>query len=128
MECNNCQVNELKIEFKVEGDTNIPLLAGVLEHLKRRDILVDAKGNTFIVKESDVRDFIDFSHDHMDASQITYRISKQPWEPMEKIDEVLFSELDVKKKRIALRKLKRKGLDSKYIKIFINLLEYIEKI
>ena len=46
----------------------------------------------------------------------------------EKIDEVLFSELDVKKKRITLRKLKRKGLESKYIKIFINLLEYIEKI
>ena len=89
MECNNCQVNELKIEFKVEGDSNIPLLAGVLEHLKCRNILVDAKGDTFIVKESDVRDFIDFSHDHMDASQITYRISKQPWEPLEKIDEVL---------------------------------------
>jgi len=46
----------------------------------------------------------------------------------EKIDEVLFSELEIRKKRIKLRKLKKKGLDSKYIKIFINLLEYIEKI
>ncbi len=46
----------------------------------------------------------------------------------EQIDNVLFSDLDVKKKRIAIRKLKRKGLDSKYIKVFINLLEYIQKI
>lgn len=46
----------------------------------------------------------------------------------EKLDEILFSDLEVRKKRIALRKLKRKGLDNKYIKIFINLLEYIQKI
>ena len=46
----------------------------------------------------------------------------------DKIDEILFSDLDVKKKRIKIRKLKKKGLDSKYIKIFINLLEYIQKI
>lgn len=46
----------------------------------------------------------------------------------EQIDKVLFSDIDVRKKRIAIRKLKRKGLDNKYIKIFINLLEYIQKI
>ena len=46
----------------------------------------------------------------------------------ELIDNILFSELEIRKKRIKLRKLKKKGLDSKYIKIFINLLEYIEKI
>ena len=46
----------------------------------------------------------------------------------EQIDKVLFSDIDVRKKIIAIRKLKRKGLDNKYIKIFINLLEYIQKI
>lgn len=46
----------------------------------------------------------------------------------EKLDEILFSDLDVKKKRIRIRKLRRQGLDNKYIKIFINLLEYIQKI
>lgn len=45
----------------------------------------------------------------------------------EKLDSILFSDLEVKSKRIKIRKLKRKGLDSKYIKIFINLLEYIQK-
>ena len=33
----------------------------------------------------------------------------------------------IRKKRIKIRKLKRKGLDKKYINVFINLLEYIEK-
>lgn len=45
----------------------------------------------------------------------------------EKIDKILFSDLEIRKKRIKIRRLKRSGLDSKYIKIFINLLEYIEK-
>lgn len=45
----------------------------------------------------------------------------------EMIDNILFSDIDVKKKRIKIRKLKRRGLDKKYIKIFINLLEYIQK-
>ena len=46
----------------------------------------------------------------------------------EELDKVLFSDLEIRKKRIKVRKLKRKGLDSKYIKIFINLLEYTQKI
>lgn len=89
MECNNCQVNELKFEFKINGDSNISMLADVLEHLKRRNILVNAKANTFIVKESDVRDFKDYCQDHMDTSQVLFRVSKQPWEPIEAIEKVL---------------------------------------
>lgn len=89
MECNNCQVNELKFEVKINGDSNIPLLNIVLEHLKRRNILVDTRENTFIIKELDVSDFIDFCQDHMDTSQILFRVSKQTWEPISKIGEVL---------------------------------------
>ena len=89
MECNNCQVNELKFEFKVDGESNISMLDGILEHLKRRNILIDTKENTFMVKESDVKDFIDFCEDHMDTSQVLFRISKLPWEPIAKVEEVL---------------------------------------
>ncbi len=46
----------------------------------------------------------------------------------EKVDEVLFSDMPIRKKRIAIRKLKRKGLQPKFITMFISLLEYIEKI
>ena len=44
-----------------------------------------------------------------------------------KIDEIIFSEIDIKKKRILLRKLKKDGLEPKYINMFISLLEFIQK-
>ena len=46
----------------------------------------------------------------------------------EQIDAILFSETPIKKKRIAIRKLANKGLDRKFIKLFLNLLEYISKV
>lgn len=46
----------------------------------------------------------------------------------EKIDAVLFSDLPVKKKRIEIRKLGNKGLEKKFVKLFLNLLEYISKV
>ena len=46
----------------------------------------------------------------------------------EKIDSILFGNLTIKKKRIAIRKLKRSKLETKFIKMFINLLEYIETV
>lgn len=46
----------------------------------------------------------------------------------EKLDAILFSDRSVKKKRIEIRKLKSKGLESKYVKIFLKLLEYISQV
>ena len=46
----------------------------------------------------------------------------------ERIAEVIYSEQSISKKRIALRKLKRKGLDKSFINLFLKLLEYIEQI
>lgn len=44
------------------------------------------------------------------------------------IASILFSDLDVKKKRIQIRKLRRKGLHPKYITMFLKLLEYIAEL
>lgn len=46
----------------------------------------------------------------------------------EKIANVLFSNLPIKKKRIQIRKLKKYKLDAKFIKMFLRLLEYVEQI
>ncbi len=46
----------------------------------------------------------------------------------EQIDAILFSSLEIKKKRIGIRKLRNKGLEGKYIKLFLKLLEYIEQV
>jgi hypothetical protein len=44
----------------------------------------------------------------------------------EKIDAILFSNLSIKKKRIEIRKLSKNGLERKFVKLFLKLLEYIE--
>ncbi|MDD4808576.1 MAG: glycoside hydrolase family 31 protein [Bacilli bacterium] len=46
----------------------------------------------------------------------------------EKIDAVLFSDLPYQKKRIAIRRLSSKGLEKKFIKLFLKLLEYINEV
>ena len=42
----------------------------------------------------------------------------------EKLASILFSDASISKKRINLRKLKKKGLDIHFIKMFIRILEY----
>lgn len=46
----------------------------------------------------------------------------------EKLASVMFSDLDISKKRIEVRKLSKYGLDQLFIKMFIKLLEYIQEI
>lgn len=84
-----------------------------------RDLEVNIKGNDIFV--SSIRYINEEIKDILYDLQIDTNLK-------EKLDEVLFSDLDVRKKRIKLKKLKRSGLDNKYIKIFINLLEYTQKI
>jgi len=46
----------------------------------------------------------------------------------EDIAKIIFGDLNVQKKRIALRKLKKKGLSKEHVKLFIKLLEYISEV
>lgn len=45
----------------------------------------------------------------------------------DKLNLILFTKEDVKKKRIKIKKLKRLGLDTKTINMFLRLLEYVEE-
>ena len=45
-----------------------------------------------------------------------------------KIDEIMFSDLPINKKRINIRKLQRKGLEKKFVKLFLKLLEYVKQV
>ena len=49
-------------------------------------------------------------------------------EMKEKIDKILFGDKPINKKRIEIRKLSRIGLDKKFVKMFLRLLEYIKEI
>ena len=45
-----------------------------------------------------------------------------------KLDDILFGKLSTKKKRIEIRKLGNKGLEKKFVKLFLKLLEYIDEV
>ena len=45
----------------------------------------------------------------------------------EEIDSIIFSDVPMNKKRIFLRKLRKRGLEPKFINMFIGLLEFIEQ-
>lgn len=47
-------------------------------------------------------------------------------EQKELIDKIMFSDMTVRKKRIAVRRLKNKGLDRKFIQLCLKLLEYVD--
>ena len=47
-------------------------------------------------------------------------------EQKEQIDEIMFSDLPIKKKRIAVRRLQNKGLERKFVQLALKLLEYVE--
>lgn len=46
----------------------------------------------------------------------------------EQLDKILFSDMPIKKKRIAVRRLQNKGLEKKFVQLFLKLLEYVEQV
>ena len=111
-------VNRDKVSFKTYVDgadfivevKNVSTTAQLTINCKGKDIEIDAVHLITQDIESIINDL-----------QITTEMK-------DKIDAILFSDLSIAKKRIEIRKLKRKGLDSKFVKMFIKLLEYINEI
>ena len=46
----------------------------------------------------------------------------------EEIAGIMFGELPLKKKRIEIRKLKKRGLSKEYIDLFLRLIDYISEV
>lgn len=110
--------NNSRVEFSsyVEGNDfiievkNVSVLSQVTINCKGKDIEIDA----LRVINDDINSII---------SDLQIRTKLK-----EKINNILFSDKKISKKRIEIRKLKSKGLEKKFIKLFLNLLEHIEKI
>ena len=110
--------NDKMIKYNCYYDKN-DFIIKIDNQMVGRDININIKGQNILV--SSVRLI------NEEIKEILYDLEIDTC-LKEKLDEILFSDLEVRKKRIKIRKLKRRGLDNKYIKIFINLLEYIQKI
>ncbi len=88
MDCKNCLVTELTYEIRFEGDHNISIIQDVVNHLLRRNIWMKSEGERMKIKESGVREFLDFCKDHMQKEEIYFRIDQQ-WNPLTEIDSIL---------------------------------------
>ena len=107
---------EVKGEYTVDGNDFIVFLKGIPTvgqltiNCRGQDIEIDAVR----VINDDVDSIL------MDLQINTYL--------KESIADIIFSEISIKKKRIAIRKLKKKGLSKEHIKLFLKLLEYISEV
>ena len=111
-------INDNTVKYSCYYDKN-DFIVVINNLIVGRNISINIKGNNMMV--SSVRLI------NEEIKEILYDLSLDT-DIKEKLDDILFSDLDVKKKRIKIRKLKSKKFDKNYIKIFINLLEYIQKI
>ena len=96
-------------DFIVEVE-NVSTVGQLTINCKGRDIEIDA-----------VRIINDDVESIISDLQIETRLK-------ELIDNILFSDLTIKKKRIEIRKLTKKGLEKKFVKLFLKILEYIQEI
>ena len=96
-------------DFIVEVE-NVSTVGQLTINCKGRDIEIDA-----------VRIINDDVESIISDLQIETRLK-------ELIDGILFSDLTIKKKRIEIRKLTKKGLEKKFVKLFLKILEYIQEI
>ena len=94
-------------DFVIEFD-DVPTDGRVFVYCKGKDIEIDAARVINDDLESIITDL-----------PITTELK-------EHIDNIIFSDMDIKDKRIAIRKLKRKGLSTIFIKMFIKLFDYIQ--
>ena len=110
--------NDQKIQYSayVEGPDfiveveNIPTIGQLTFNCKGNDIEIDA---VRLINE-DIAEIISDLQIETDMK--------------ERIDAILFGDLPIKKKRIAVRKLGSHGLEKRHIKLFLKLLEYVSEV
>ena len=108
--------NEFNIEFRSYVDDNdfviefdeVPTDARVFVYCRGKDIEIDAARAINDDLESIITDL-----------SITTELK-------EELDKIIFSDLPIKSKRIGVRKLRRKGLSSLHVRMFMKLFEYIQ--
>ena len=60
MDCKNCLVLELTYEIRFEGNHNVSMMQDIVKHLLRRNIGVNIQNKRLKIKESSVRELLDF--------------------------------------------------------------------
>ncbi|MBP3461216.1 MAG: DUF5110 domain-containing protein [Bacilli bacterium] len=111
-------INNTKVDFK-KYSKNTSFIVEVENVPTTSQLTVICKGNN--IEISAERIFMEDIESIISDLQINTTMK-------EKIDEILNRNEPIKKKRIAIRKLENNGLERKFIKLFLKLLEYLENV
>lgn len=92
MPCNSCVVREYIYELQLQGNYNQTMHSEVVSHLQRTNHFVRQQDDNIFIKESGVRDFLDFCKDFLELDLVFFRIQDEEWRPITKVTTLLQTE------------------------------------
>ena len=89
MNCKSCLLENAEYEIQFEGNLNHSMLPDIIKHLNRRKVEVKVNENLLFIKELGVKEVVDFCMEHMNPSEVYFRINNQEWKPLNEIGEII---------------------------------------
>lgn len=89
MTCKRCSVHTVDYQVKFDGEKNSQMLPDVIDYLERREIEVFERKNILIIHENGVRELYHYCVDHMEVSEIKFRMLGQEWRAFLDVETVL---------------------------------------
>jgi len=101
-QCKACMPSSLHYQVRFSGTANLQHISQIRTYLEKSDLLINNKDDVLVVKESAVAGLYDYFKDNMELENISFRVDKSEWKPIEEvlellefqwIDKVIFDEL-----------------------------------
>lgn len=89
MSCKSCLIEEIEYEVKFRGGLLPASIPSIIEHFNRRRMEIKVVGKVLYLKESGVKEFVDFWTDHMNEEETYFRVQHQDWRPLSDLGKVL---------------------------------------
>ncbi|MHA6260144.1 EAL domain-containing protein [Sporosarcina sp. CAU 1771] len=87
--CEICMPENLNYQIRFSGEENLKHLPQISSYLVKNDLLISKQSKALTVKEAAVSGLIDYFHDVMNIQDISFRLDKGNWRPIEDITESL---------------------------------------
>ncbi|WP_318616898.1 EAL domain-containing protein [Sporosarcina sp. YIM B06819] len=87
--CNACNPTELFYKILISGENNTSHLPELISYLKSNDLLVNARKNIIVVRETAVAGLYDYFKDIMDIETIQFKVDGSTWRPIHEVNELL---------------------------------------
>lgn len=87
--CTSCNPTKLFYKILISGESNLTHLPQLHSFLKNNGLLVNARNNIIVVKETAVAGLYDYFSDVMDVKSIYFKVDGGEWKPIDEVFELL---------------------------------------